>query len=534
MIIYKAEASIDGLADRIKANQSISYSSVLKPWHPSQEMSAQRDDALAALRSVATVHGQSLGSALDNDLFFTKSILVSTNWNKNDDVFTPAQVWSARHTPTHKPTNIEHDETRMVGHITETWALDSEGNLIPDNTCADDLPSLFHIANGAVIYTNWQDNGLVERTNQLIAKINSGDMHVSMEAFFTNFDYAVTTPEGSNHIVARNEETAFLTKHLRIYGGEGEFEGCKVGRVLKNITFSGKGYVEKPANPYSVIFEDGNVFNHSTASTESPFDSQSGVLISYSSNSNSDKTENTSMADTNDLLKTQLTKAEAEVADLKAELKEAVKANTEAGVKALQNDIESLGSKLEAAEKELDEAKAQVETLTSEKATLSEDLTKANEAKADLENKIAEAEVAKTKADRVSILVDGGVDKEVAEAKVETFAELNDEQFASLAQDLISLAQFGKDKDMDDKKKKDDKKDAKSSDESDESDESQDDEGEVKAEEADLENTEASEYTPDLAVDASDDEAEKSFAALASDISAFLGRETVSDATDSE
>lgn len=263
MNIFKAEADIDGLAEKILASQSIAYSTQLLPWTPSEKEEHQKNYLSESFRESANVHGYTLGSAYDSDLFFTKSILVSTNWNKNDDVFSPGEVWASRHTPSHKPTNIEHDEKRLVGHITETWALDVDGNLIPDNTVIDDLPELYHIANGAVIYMNWQDDGLKQRTSELIASIEGGKKYVSMEAIFTNFGYAVVTPENKFHVVARNQETAFLTKHLRAYGGTGNFDGCKIGRLLKNISFSGKGYVDQPANPYSVIFKDGNVFNYS-------------------------------------------------------------------------------------------------------------------------------------------------------------------------------------------------------------------------------------------------------------------------------
>merc|ERR1711966_443042 len=43
--------------------------------------------------------------------------------------------------------------------------------------------------------------------------------------------------------------------HLRSYGGSGEYQGYKIGRALKNIAFSGKGPVSKPANPRSVILK---------------------------------------------------------------------------------------------------------------------------------------------------------------------------------------------------------------------------------------------------------------------------------------
>ena len=80
-----------------------------------------------------------------------------------------------------------------------------------------------------------------------------------MEALFTAFDYAVVD-DGGSRVIARNEDTSFLTKHLRAYGGTGMYKNMKVGRLLKNITFSGKGLVRKPANPESVIFSETEAF----------------------------------------------------------------------------------------------------------------------------------------------------------------------------------------------------------------------------------------------------------------------------------
>ena len=187
--IYKAEASVKGLAEQILANASVAYNVGLEPWADDDRTKVMEYlgsnrftdnlEALAKQRSWASV--------TDRDLFFTKSVFVSTNWNKNDDVFAPQPVWAARHTPAHKPTNLEHDETKLVGHITDTWALDNDGNLIPDNTVIDDLPAFYHIANGAVIYTSWADDDLKERTAELIGQIQAGTKFVSMEALFTRF-----------------------------------------------------------------------------------------------------------------------------------------------------------------------------------------------------------------------------------------------------------------------------------------------------------------------------------------------------------
>ena len=52
-----------------------------------------------------------------------------------------------------------------------------------------------------------------------------------------------------------------MSKHLRAYGGTGKYEGYTVGRLLRNISFSGKGLVSKPANPRSVILNDSKSFS---------------------------------------------------------------------------------------------------------------------------------------------------------------------------------------------------------------------------------------------------------------------------------
>ena len=46
-----------------------------------------------------------------------------------------------------------------------------------------------------------------------------------MECFFKGFDYGLLNSEtGEYKVLARNEETAFLTKYLRAYGGDGKHQ----------------------------------------------------------------------------------------------------------------------------------------------------------------------------------------------------------------------------------------------------------------------------------------------------------------------
>ena len=83
------------------------------------------------------------------------------------------------------------------------------------------------------------------------------------------------------HIVPRNNETAFLTRHLRAYGGEGSYQEHQIGRLLRNITFSGKGFVNRPANPESIIFDKNKVFefNSASISSENMFLDENGVIM---------------------------------------------------------------------------------------------------------------------------------------------------------------------------------------------------------------------------------------------------------------
>lgn len=249
--VYSQEIK-DGIADKVKASASIAYCIKPELVEPSDEWVTKASEVLKSGRFKA------LSSVTDSDLFFVKSILVSTNWNKNDDVFDKEEVWASRHTPSHKPDNLNHDEKLIIGHMVDVWPLDLDGNIIAEDTPIDKLPDLFHLANGSVIYTTWSDNDFRQQVMDLIEKLKAGEGFVSMECLFRGFDYAVKTPNDEFKILARNQETSFLTKHLRCYGGTGEYQDHKVGRLLRRITFSGKGYVDKPANENSIVFSQEN------------------------------------------------------------------------------------------------------------------------------------------------------------------------------------------------------------------------------------------------------------------------------------
>lgn len=200
------------------------------------------------------------------DLMFMQSVLVTTGENKNEDVFLPQEMWDARLTPAYKPVDWEHNtgreltqeeqaqnpgkvviDNQTIGVMYNAYVVDDDHQRIDESkTFASDfeIPSHFHIIDEAVIWKSLypQTAARIERD------ATEGKLFVSMEAWFTDYDYLV-----GDKVVARNEETAFLDDSLRANGGAGTFGKSRVRRVLRNITFGGKGIVARPANEPSVI-----------------------------------------------------------------------------------------------------------------------------------------------------------------------------------------------------------------------------------------------------------------------------------------
>ena len=403
--IFKAEINA-GIADRIQSNTSIAYSSLVIP--------RTADEGEAESAKLVALSTQAMSNPDQIDHYYLNSVLVSTGWNKNDDVFDIDQTWAARNTPEDKQFNFMHDENDIIGHITGNCVLNADGKVVADGL----MPDKFDIITSAVIYKSWSDPEKRERINKMIAEIEEGKWFVSMECLFNGFDYAVVTPDGDNSVIARDENSAFLTKHLRAYGGEGQYEGYKVGRLLKNISFSGKGLVNNPANPNSVILKETNPFK----STQACVIEETGIReIDDMSNDNA-------LQQQLDTLKAELDASKQREESLEAKLRELDEKAVTEKLEALQSEIQTRDEAIAA----MTEAE---ESLKAEKVELSETLTKAqdelNEMKAQLDEIKAEAH----KAQRLAALKNAGLNDEDAADKLEKFAEASDEMFA----DIVAL-----------------------------------------------------------------------------------------------
>jgi hypothetical protein len=382
--VYSAEIKL-GLAEKIRTSARIIYASrieIAESTSGIQEMV----NGLEHVRTRATNEGQI-------DLHYIKSILATVGWNKNDDVFDKTETWIARATPEDKPFNYEHDTRDIIGHITGNYVIDFDGKPVSDDLPLDEVPNAFHIATSGVLYKFWPQPDLLERMKNIIAEIPQGKWFVSMEALFDNFDYAVVSNDGTNHVVARTEESAFLTKHLRAYGGSGVYEGSKVGRLLRNIVFSGKGLVRRPANPYSEIFDAVATFNKAVTTSVreiTKVTATSGYSLGDRQSSNKESEIMAAEVTQVELLQNENKRLEQTLSAAVAAQKEAEKRLTEMNeqtvkakldgltqdVKARDEKISSLTTQVQTEQKARTEAEAKVGDLEKKNTELQGQLTK--------------------------------------------------------------------------------------------------------------------------------------------------------------
>lgn len=406
MKIFKQEIA-DGIGDLVKSTASIAYIS---------EVSVKRADADNEItlngRKNSTIEKVVAENQDQKDLYYLESVLVSTGWNKNDDVFLAKSTWEARNTPEDKQFNFMHDENDIIGHITGSYVLTKEGVAVADDA---ETPEEFDIVTQAVLYNSWMKPENKERMDKIIAEIPEGKWYVSMECLFGGFDYALVDPKGVAKILSRDESSAFLTKHLRAYGGTGEYEGYKIGRALSNISFSGKGLVSKPANPRSVILN---------TKTVASFNLTSDLPLSIGE---------INMSADHSILESQL-------AETKERLKAALLEVESAKLQIAEAKDKEFSNKITAYETQINDTKANAERL--------EELVKSTQARvAELEDALASSKDALAKAmkemdemkkkekmqKRKAALLDAGLDQEEVDATLASFDSLEDSAFEAVA-----------------------------------------------------------------------------------------------------
>lgn len=183
------------------------------------------------------------------DLLHVEAVLVSEGINDNDDAFTREELKRAISSPILKPMNWQHKDDQILGAMYAVEARDLQGKTLAAEEIEDQEIEL--VIQGVV----WHHLPHIKATaEQIVQRIEKGDLFVSMECWFDDYDYGLYTQGGELFdSIARKPETAFLDGHLRVCGGTGKYNGMRIGRALSGVTFGGVAFVDRPANKRSFI-----------------------------------------------------------------------------------------------------------------------------------------------------------------------------------------------------------------------------------------------------------------------------------------
>lgn len=316
MLVYSAEA---GIADKIRSENKIAY-------HMQLSFAKEQPQDKESIRAFAKSQFGN-DNLNDEDLCYLESILASVGYNLNDDLFTKEDMWMVKNSPIHKQFNYGHNQRDIIGHIYASEVVDVNGKVIADETPFDDVPDFFDIRVKSVLYKVWQQPEDEERITKVIAEMAEGKWFVSMEAFFKSFDYALVHANNEVEIIKREKATAHMSQYLRFYGGQGEYKGKPIKRVLRRFSFNGKGLVEQPANPRSVIFNDIN--RHSFYSSANIIEQKEKIMEIQAKDFEEVKAKLTVAESALSVAQTALAKAQEDNKKLSDELSLAAKSNVD-------------------------------------------------------------------------------------------------------------------------------------------------------------------------------------------------------------
>ena len=162
---------------------------------------------------------------------------VVNKFNKNDDGMDSETAARVVKNFIHKPTNIEHEKSKIVGHIVSAGFSEygSSNNMLSLEEIKDRVDP-FNISLGAVVYkyANKDFAKLIERS------VDPGDslyQHISTswEVGFSDYVIAVGGNDLKDAEIIKNpKHFEEMRAKLRAYGGSGKLDdGSKIYRLLR-------------------------------------------------------------------------------------------------------------------------------------------------------------------------------------------------------------------------------------------------------------------------------------------------------------
>ena len=332
-------------------------------------------------------------------------------FNRNGDGISTETALKIKDYFIHKPTNIEHDKKKIVGHIVSTAFSDLDDNHILDEIDSSDLNPI-NLSLGAVIYAA-ANKSFAALAEDSVDPDSDKYMKVSASWELGFNDYLIAA--GSENlkdaeIISEEKHIRELSQYLKPFDGEGQLkDGTPVFRLVVGEVFPlGIGFTANPAAKVKGIYMDNDKKKDLKASVQG-MDLQAFVNTPEEEKNKKNKKNisqkcdlhvihsitNISTMEKQDLIedfKTILDEkipdhgfSEEAVANVGRVIGDAIKSKSEQYEKELasleeekvkvseaeeqmKEDISSLKEQLESSQKELEEIKAEVQKAKEEEA----------------------------------------------------------------------------------------------------------------------------------------------------------------------
>ena len=104
--VYSKEEQ-DGISELVKASSSLAYATRLR-------LCSSESEVYKAMAKKVTLD-KAISQEKQEDLYYLDSVLVTSSWNKNDDVFTKGEVWAAKSSPENKHSISSTTNRKLLG-----------------------------------------------------------------------------------------------------------------------------------------------------------------------------------------------------------------------------------------------------------------------------------------------------------------------------------------------------------------------------------------------------------------------------------
>ena len=310
---------------------------------------------------------------------------VVNEFNKNGDGIDTKTAIESVQQFIHKPTNIEHNKTKVVGHIVNAGFSDYSDSTVLINI-DEDQKDAFNIALGAVVYKTVDKDfaTMLENSTNPENKMHN-TISASWEIGFSEYSIAIGSKNLKDaEIISDPEKVMEMKGILKSFGGKGMTEdGRPVYRLITGKVYPlGIGFTMKPAaNVKGVISNEYTQKEDAEQEKEQLIDNSNKTQAKHLEKI-SDKisqklkntVNNTKIMDLETLL--------SELKDSLAEKKfseEAVAGMTSTFAEAIKQKDDEYQASLEAAEKEKTEVAAAREELEKSVESIKEELKVAQE-----------------------------------------------------------------------------------------------------------------------------------------------------------